>query len=117
MTFFEKFQRQCEIHDESPTHALDCAGLSKSAYTRWLRDPDKMPTAETITKLADYWNIDYYDLLPSKPESDPPPTTDTYNQLVMLIMMLNEDQQKQVFRYIQFQYRNELPVQVQKLRV
>ncbi len=118
MTFIEKFEQQCRIRGEKPCSALERAGLSKSLWTKWKRQPDRTPYADTIQKLATYFGCPFESLVPDgvAPSIVPSGGSDTFTAIVNCVAGLSEDNQKHLLSYILFTYRKELPDAVQKLR-
>ena len=102
MTFLENFEQQCRIRGESPSHALEAAGLSKSLYGKWKKQPDRMPYGDTVKKLANYFGCSFEAL-----ESGGRParyTSDTFTQLMNEIAKLDNRDQKHLLSYIIFTY-------------
>lgn len=63
MTFHEAFCELCSSRHIAPTAAAIEAGLSKALVSKWKNNPDTIPNGETLTKVANYFNISVSDLL------------------------------------------------------
>lgn len=57
MNFLSTFVKLCERKDVSPSRALEDAGLSKSLYSKWKKQPDTVPNGETLDKLSRYFLV------------------------------------------------------------
>lgn len=57
MNFLNTFQKLCERKDVAPSRALEDAGLSKSLYSKWKKQPDTVPNGETLDKLSKYFLV------------------------------------------------------------
>ena len=64
--FWENFARLCESAGKTPTGVSKELGFSNAAASHWKNG--KSPTAKTLQKIADYFNVTVNDLL-----SDTPP--------------------------------------------
>ena len=112
MTFLDNFEAQCRARGETPSHALEGAGLAKSLYTKWKKQPERPPYGDTIQKLAKYFGCRFEDLEPSEHKR---PMTDTFNLVVNTIACLPEQEQRRVLKYVQFTYGDYLPAPLQKM--
>ena len=63
MDFLRNFEEFCRKRGESPSHALEAVGLSRSAYGKWKKNPDLMPTSKTVDLLAKYFGCTYEQLI------------------------------------------------------
>lgn len=99
MTFLENFLTRCEARGESPTHALESAGLSKSCLSKWRKFPDRVPTGDTVLQLANYFGCTFEDLLYSGPVFR---RTKTAMKIQSLVDNLTEDQQEYLLKFILF---------------
>lgn len=115
MTFVEKFENLCAEKRVSPSRALDMAGITRSAYTKWKKQRDIVPNGSTIMKLAEYFGCRYEDLAPGITPTDT--KTKAYDYIVLAVSFLSEEDQKKLLRYIHFAYDELLPPQVQKMRL
>ena len=78
MTFFDNFMHQCKLKGVKPTRALQDAGLNKALYSRWSKQPDRMPMGDTMQKLCEYFGCSYESLETKAAVSD---QTDVYTLL------------------------------------
>ena len=62
MNSYEKFKILCEARGVTVSYAMQQAGLSKSLATKWKQAEEFTPNADTLRKLAKYFNIsmDYF---------------------------------------------------------
>lgn len=106
MTFLESFEERCRSRGEAPSHALDSAGVPKSLYQYWKRNPKRTPSRETIIKLASYFGCSFHDL---DPEAAPiNPTSKTMSELVNLVTQLSPRDQEKILKYVRFTYGDDL---------
>ena len=96
MKFVENFLARCEARGESPSHALESAGLSKSLLSKFKKYPDRVPQGNSLSKIANYFGCSIDDLISASDK------TDTAIAISSLVDKLSEDDQKLLLRYIQF---------------
>lgn len=97
MTTFDGFLQRCKARGEAPCHALEAAGVSKTYYSRWKKNPDWQPTLTVLSRLASYFGCSYDDIL--HPDRMPSKTT---SLLMTAVSSLDEDQQAFLLRFISF---------------
>lgn len=103
MTFMDNFLARCQARGESPSHALEAAGLSKSILTRWRDYPNRVPSGTTVKKLADYFGCTFEDLLYSGPVFT---RSETAMKIQSAVDQMDEKQQEYVYRFVQFLMEN-----------
>ena len=96
MNFLDNFLARCEARGESPSHALESAGLSKSFLSKIRKYPDRVPHGDSLTKLADYFGCTVDDLL--RPVS----RTITSIKIQALVDRMTLEQQDYLMRLILF---------------
>ena len=69
MNFLNNFLTLCERKDVPPTRALEDAGLSKSLFSKWKKQPGTVPNAETLDKLSRYFLVSTDAILGGNPFS------------------------------------------------
>lgn len=69
--FYDNFARLCADAGKTPTAVTKDLGFSNAAASHWKNG--KSPTAKTLQKIADYFNVTVNDLL-SDPGNTPPPS-------------------------------------------
>ena len=104
MDFLDNFLSRCEARGESPSHALEAAGLSKSILTKWRKYPNRVPNGDTVKKIADYLGCTFEDLLYSGPVFK---RTDTSMKIQEIVDKLDERDQRLVLRFIQFMFEGQ----------
>ena len=104
MPFLDNFLNICEARGESPSHALESAGLAKSLLSKWRKYPDRVPYGDTVKKLADYFGCTFEDLFYSGPVNT---RTETAIKIQSAVDKLDEKQQKFLLRFIQFMMENQ----------
>ena len=62
-TFYARFVRLSRSYGISPSRAALDAGISKSAVSKWKREPDSAPTGAVLAKLAAYFGVSASELL------------------------------------------------------
>lgn len=71
-TFYDRLARISRSYGMSPSRAALAAGVSKSAVSKWKREPDAVPSGTVLSKLAAYFGISASELLgeskPAAPE-------------------------------------------------
>jgi len=97
--FLDNFLARCEARGESPSHALEAAGLSKSCLSKWKKYPDRTPTGDTVLQIANYFGCTFEDLLYSGPVKA---RTKTAMKIQAIVDSLSPDQQEYLLRLIQF---------------
>jgi len=102
MSFLENFEQQCRLRGESPTHALEQAGLSRSLLAKWRERPDRMPYGATVKKLADYFGCAFEDLDPSGRTSRY--ETDEFAAVKKCIFQLDNNQIKYLLSFLKITY-------------
>ena len=69
-SFYDRLARISRSYGMSPSRAALAAGVSKSAVSKWKREPDSVPSGTVLSKLAAYFGISASELLgESKPAS------------------------------------------------
>lgn len=53
--FYEQFRALCKVRNETPSHVLECIGLTRMNASLWKKGG--MPSAENIQKLANYFGV------------------------------------------------------------
>ena len=114
MTFLENLEQLCRIRGESPSHALEAAGLDKSSYSKWRKKPDFTPSGVAIQKLCDYFGCSFQTL--ESNGRNPKDESDISTALNLVIRQLDERDKRKLLAYILFTYQEELPDEMQKLR-
>lgn len=74
MSFYSNFVKLCELHGVAPSVVVREIGLNNSSATYWKRG--SIPKHSTIIKLANYFNVDWTELLPQEEQ-----TADTVNRI------------------------------------
>ena len=113
MTFLDNLEYICKARGESVCHALEGAGLNKSLYTKWKHKTNKMPSSQTMLKLAKYFGCKVSDL---DPNYDKPNVSELVSTITAAVNALPERDQEKLLAYILFTYQEELPDEMQKLR-
>lgn len=72
-SFYERYCALCRSRGVSPSRAAVDAGLSKSAVSKWKREPDATPSGTVLNKLSTYFGIPAGDLLAEKKPLSPDP--------------------------------------------
>lgn len=62
-TFYDRLARISRSYGMSPSRAALAAGVSKSAVSKWKREPDAVPSGTVLSKLAAYFGISTSELL------------------------------------------------------
>ena len=62
-TFYDRLARISRSYGMSPSRAALAAGVSKSAVSKWKREPDSVPSGTVLAKLAAYFGIPASELL------------------------------------------------------
>ena len=62
MSFYDKYTSLCEFKGVSPTKAALDIGLSKATPTKW-KKTGATPNGETLSKIADYFQVSEHFLL------------------------------------------------------
>lgn len=96
MNFIENFVSRCEARGETPSHALEAAGLSKSLLSKLRKHPDRTPNGETLTKIANYFGCTVDDLLWPQPRST------MSIKIQALVDKMNPDEQERLYRLVCF---------------
>lgn len=55
--FYQRFVALCRSRGVSPSRAAEDAGLSKSAVSKWKREPDSVPSGTVLAKLSAYFGV------------------------------------------------------------
>ena len=72
-SFYDRFASLCRSRGVSPSRAAEDAGLSKSAVSKWKREPEAIPSGTVLSKLSAYFGIPASQLLdgaPAAPAAD-----------------------------------------------
>ena len=72
-SFYDRFASLCRSRGVSPSRAAEDAGLSKSAVSKWKREPEAIPSGAVLSKLSAYFGIPASQLLdgaPAAPAAD-----------------------------------------------
>lgn len=102
MSFYDNFVRICRARGESPSHAVEAAGLSRSMLSKFLKYPDRVPSGETAKKLVDYLGCSYEDLF-CVPKFT---RTDTAIKIQLLVDKMEDREQEFFLKFIQFMQEN-----------
>ena len=70
-SFYDRFASLCRSRGVSPSRAAEDAGLSKSAVSKWKREPDAIPSGAVLSKLSAYFGIPASQLLADAPAPAP----------------------------------------------
>ena len=62
-SFYEHYIAMCRSRGVSPSRAAEDAGLSKSAVSKWKREPDTVPSGAVLAKLSAYFGVPTSQLL------------------------------------------------------
>ena len=62
-SFYDRLARISRSYGMSPSRAALAAGVSKSAVSKWKREPDSVPSGTVLSKLAAYFGISASELL------------------------------------------------------
>lgn len=62
-SFYDQYISICRSRGVSPSRAAEDAGLSKSAVSKWKREPDTVPSGAVLAKLSAYFGIPTSQLL------------------------------------------------------
>lgn len=73
-SFYARFARLSRSYGISPSRAALDAGISKSAVSKWKREPDSVPTGTVLAKLSAYFGVPASALLGEQQE--PPAVSD-----------------------------------------
>lgn len=65
--FYDHYVALCRSRGVSPSRAAEDAGLSKSAVSKWKREPEAVPSGAVLGKLAAYFGIPTSQLLGEEP--------------------------------------------------
>ena len=74
-SFYEHYIAMCRSRGVSPSRAAEDAGLSKSAVSKWKREPDTVPSGAVLAKLSAYFGVPTSQLL-GEPTDRPDSTGD-----------------------------------------
>ena len=96
MNLIDNFLARCEAKGESPSHALEAAGLSKSFLSKFKKYPDRVPQGDSLAKIAKYFGCTIDDLLFDSQKSE------VSAKISSLVDKMTPDQQEYLLRYIQF---------------
>lgn len=69
-SFYDRFASLCRSRGVSPSRAAEDAGLSKSAVSKWKREPEAIPSGAVLAKLSAYFGIPASQLLEGAPAAD-----------------------------------------------
>ena len=101
MTFVDNFTAICKERGESPSHALQAAGLSKSFLSQLKKHPDRVPYGESVQKIAKYFGCTMEDLLYDNPVIE---RTQTAIKIQRIVDRLTQDQQEYLLQFILFNW-------------
>ena len=96
MYLVDNFLARCEARGESPSHALEAAGLSKSFLSKFKKYPDRVPQGDSLAKLANYLGCTIDDLLFDQKKSE------ISAKISSLVDKMTPEKQEYLLRYIQF---------------
>ena len=96
MNLIDNFLARCEDRGESPSHALEAAGLSKSFLSKFKKYPDRVPQGDSLAKIAKYFGCTIDDLLFDSQKSE------VSSKISNLVDKMTPEQQEYLLRYIQF---------------
>ena len=96
MNLIDNFLARCEAKGESPSHALEAAGLSKSFLSKFKKYPDRVPQGDSLAKIAKYFGCTIDDLLFDSQKSE------VSAKISNLVDKMTPEQQEYLLRYIQF---------------
>lgn len=99
MNFLESFTARCEARGESPSHALEAAGLSKSFLSKVKKYPTRVPSGESLDKIAKYFGCTVDDLLYSAPANN---RSVTAIKIQSFVDKMEPEQQEYLYRMIRF---------------
>lgn len=57
MNFYERFAELCRQRGVCPSRAAEDAGLSRSAVSKWKREPSVIPSGAVLAKLSAYFGV------------------------------------------------------------
>lgn len=100
MYLVDNFLARCEARGESPSHALEAAGLSKSFLSKFKKYPNRVPQGDSLAKLANYLGCTIDDLLYKADKSE------AAVKICSLVDKMTPEQQEYLLRYIQFTWSN-----------
>ena len=102
--FYDKLSAICKQQNTSPSAVALALGMSKSNVTRW--KSGQTPKIETVTALADYLHVDFWELLDKAPQNEKPATSDSDGlsdidrQFIEILPKLSDQQKKMVLAQI-----------------
>jgi transcriptional regulator with XRE-family HTH domain len=98
IVFIDNFLDLCVKKGVSPTFVLGEIGVSKSAYTRWVKGSE--PNNTTKTKIANYFSIDVLDLGRNLGKKKPAALSDELvYRCIDLLKELSSESQEDLLRY------------------
>ncbi len=74
-SFYARFARISRSYGISPSRAALDAGISKSAVSKWKREPDSVPTGTVLAKLSTFFGVPASALL-GEEQPEPPAVSD-----------------------------------------
>ena len=96
MNLIDNFLARCEARGESPSHALEAAGLSKSFLSKFKKYPDRVPQGDSLAKIAKYFGCTIDDLLYETEKSE------AALKISSLVDKMTPEQQETLLKLIQF---------------
>ena len=69
--FYPHFCALCRSRGVSPSRAAEDAGISKSAVSKWKREPDTVPSGTVLAKLSAYFGLPTSQILGEPPAPTP----------------------------------------------
>ena len=67
--FYDKFAELCRKRGVSPSRAAVDAGISKSLVTKWKNNQVRIPSADVIGKLCQYFGVTVSEMLDEEADS------------------------------------------------
>ena len=104
MSFYDTFVSLCESHGVSPTQAAIDAGLSRSAPTKWKREPYISPSGDTLRRVAKYFGVSVGYLTGTEVDN---PDLDGYPDIRMIARAgkkMTQEQRENLLRYARFMF-------------
>ena len=93
MSFYSNFLRLCSKKNVSPSCAASAIGLSNAAASGWKKG--KVPQDTTLQKLAEYFDVDVFELI-AETEKKPAPEGNELN----IETVINNMSREQLIEFI-----------------
>lgn len=102
--FSKNLRHYMKLNHKAQADLVNDLGISKSTISTWCRGK-KLPRANIIQLLADYFKIDITDLLGNRPEPNQPTSVTVQQQMLIDLVCTLNDEQCEALRNLIAQFR------------